>query len=254
MKKMKMITGMVLALLLVTGLQAQTVTPSKKYVTRELGEVKDFNSIMVVGSPDVEYRQGSGKASVSIHGSDNLVGLVEVSSVNGVLRVNYKKGVKIMKGERRLKVVVTSSSLVAVDVEGSADIDLKGTVRGEGLKLSVIGSGDIIAEALEVKNIEAIVKGSGDIELKKVKADAVRARVDGMGDIDIRGVTRQATLLVNGSGDISAYELVAKQVESTVAGSGDIECHATERLDMHVSGSGDIEYKGKPTVVNKKER
>ena len=78
----------VLMFLLVTGIQAQTVTPSKKYITKELNNVSNFSSIRVLGSPDVEYRQSNGsKTTVSIYGSDNLVDLLEVSTVNGVLQI-----------------------------------------------------------------------------------------------------------------------------------------------------------------------
>ena len=47
----------VLMFLCFTGIQAQTVTPSKKYITKELNNVSNFSSIRVLGSPDVEYRQ-----------------------------------------------------------------------------------------------------------------------------------------------------------------------------------------------------
>ena len=44
----------VLMFLCFTGIQAQTVTPSKKYITKELNNVSNFSSIRVLGSPDVE--------------------------------------------------------------------------------------------------------------------------------------------------------------------------------------------------------
>lgn len=223
----------VLMFLLVTGIQAQTVTPSKKYITKELNNVSNFSSISVLGSPDVEYRQSNGsKTTVSIYGSDNLVDLLEVSTVNGVLQVNIKKGVKILSGERRLKVIASSPSLNQVDIKGSADVYLKGTIKGNDLNLNIAGSGDIEAENLQYANIFALVKGSGDIDLKNVKATTVMSEV-------------------NGSGDISAEKLAATNVVATVAGSGDIVCYASGQLDARVSGSGDIEYKGSPSVVNK---
>ena len=152
----------VLMFLLVTGIQAQTVTPSKKYITKELNNVSNFSSIRVLGSPDVEYRQSNGsKTTVSIYGSDNLVDLLEVSTVNGVLQVNIKKGVKILSGERRLKVIAFSPSLNQVDIKGSADVYLKGTIKGNDLNLNIAGSGDIEAENLQYTNIFALVKGSG---------------------------------------------------------------------------------------------
>ena len=223
----------VLMFLLVTGIQAQTVTPSKKYITKELNNVSNFSSIRVLGSPDVEYRQSNGsKTTVSIYGSDNLVDLLEVSTVNGVLQVNIKKGVKILSGERRLKVIASSPSLNQVNIKGSADVYLKGTIKGNDLNLNIAGSGDIEAENLQYVNIFALVKGSGDIDLKNVKATTVMSEV-------------------NGSGDISAEKLAATNVVATVAGSGDIVCYASRQLDARVSGSGDIEYKGSPSVVNK---
>ena len=242
----------VLMFLLVTGIQAQTVTPSKKYITKELNNVSNFSSISVLGSPDVEYRQSNGsKTTVSIYGSDNLVDLLEVSTVNGVLQVNIKKGVKILSGERRLKVIASSPSLNQVNIKGSADVYLKGAIKGNDLNLNIAGSGDIEAENLQYTNIFALVKGSGDIDLKNVKATTVMSEVNGSGDINIKGSAQKATLTVNGSGDISAEKLAATNVVATVAGSGDIVCYASRQLDARVSGSGDIKYKGSPSVVNK---
>lgn len=239
----------VLMFLLVTGIQAQTVTPSKKYITKELNNVSNFSSISVLG---IEYRQSNGsKTTVSIYGSDNLVDLLEVSTVNGVLQVNIKKGVKILSGERRLKVIASSPSLNQVNIKGSADVYLKGAIKGNDLNLNIAGSGDIEAENLQYTNIFALVKGSGDIDLKNVKATTVMSEVNGSGDINIKGSAQKATLTVNGSGDISAEKLAATNVVATVAGSGDIVCYASRQLDARVSGSGDIKYKGSPSVVNK---
>lgn len=253
MRKLKVTCMLaVLVFLFVAGIQAQTVTPSKKYITKELNNVSNFSSIEVLGSPDVEYRQSSGsQTKVSIYGSDNLVDLLDVSTVNGVLKVNIKKGVKILSGERRLKVIASSPSLNQVEIKGTADVFLKGTIKGADLNLNITGSGDIEAENLQYTNLSSFVKGSGDIDLKNVKATTVRTIVSGSGDVDIKGSTQWATLTVNGSGDISAEKLTATEVVATVAGSGDITCYASKKLDAKVSGSGDIEYKGSPSIVNK---
>ena len=59
-----------------------------------------------------------------------------------MLQVNIKKGVKILSGERRLKVIASSPSLDDVDIKGSADVYLKGTLKGADLNLNITGSGD----------------------------------------------------------------------------------------------------------------
>lgn len=73
------VTSMLVMLMFmcITSMQAQSITPSKKYITKELNNVSNFSSIRVLGSPDVEYRQSSdSKTTVSIYGSDNLVDLL----------------------------------------------------------------------------------------------------------------------------------------------------------------------------------
>ena len=248
MKNLKITFLIATFVLFAMGIQAQTVTPSKNYITREVNNVTDFNSIRVLGSPDVEYRQSNGaKTTVYIYGSDNLVDVLEVTTVNGVLQVKMKEGVTILRGERRLKVVASSSALSHVDVQGSADVNLKGTVQGSDLQLNVIGSGD----DLQVANIIATVKGSGDIDLKNVKATKVDIQVSGSGDVEVKGVTEKAVMKLVGSGDISADKLIATHVTAAVSGSGDIECYASQQLDATVDGSGDIEYSGNPPIVNK---
>lgn len=252
MKNLKITFLIATFVLFAIGIQAQTVTPSKNYITREVNNVTDFNSIRVLGSPDVEYRQSNGaKTTVYIYGSDNLVDLLEVTTVNGMLQVKMKEGVTILRGERRLKVVASSSALSHVDVQGSADVNLKGTVQGSDLQLNVIGSGDIDADDLQVTNIIATVKGSGDIDLKNVKATKVDIQVSGSGDVEVKGVTEKAVMKLVGSGDISADKLIATHVTAAVSGSGDIECYASQQLDATVGGSGDIEYSGNPSIVNK---
>lgn len=184
------VTSMLVMLMFmcITSMQAQSITPSKKYITKELNNVSNFSSIRVLGSPDVEYRQNSdSKTTVSIYGSDNLVDLLEVSTVNGVLQVNIKKGVKILSGERRLKVIASSPSLDDVDIKGSADVYLKGTLKGADLNLNITGSGDIEAENLQYTNLSAFIKGSGDIDVKNVKATTVKTIVSGSGDVKMKG-------------------------------------------------------------------
>jgi DUF4097 and DUF4098 domain-containing protein YvlB len=183
-----------------------------------------------------------------------LVDLLEVSTANGVLQVNIKKGVKILSGERRLKVIASSPSLDEVDIKGSADVYLKGTIKGADLTLNITGSGDIEAENLQYTNLSAYIKGSGDIDVKNVKGTTVKTIVSGSGDVNIKGTAKWAALTVNGSGDISADKLAATEVIATVSGSGDISCYASKQLDAKVSGSGDIEYKGNPTILNKQGR
>lgn len=249
-----------LALLIVacacqTVLQTQSITPSKKYITKELPRTGEFHAISVSGSPDVEYRQSNDASSaISISGPDNLVDLLEVAVENGTLQVNFKKNIRITGGEYRLKVIASSPSLREVNLKGSADIYLQGDLKGTDLKLDITGSGDIEAENLQYDNITMLIKGSGDIDAKEIKTATLKASISGSGDIDLKGAAQKATLSVSGSGDISADRLTASHVTASISGSGDISCHASDHLDAKITGSGNIRYKGNPATLNKQGR
>ncbi len=47
------VTSMLVMLMFmcITSMQAQSITPSKKYITKELNNVSNFSSIRVLGSP-----------------------------------------------------------------------------------------------------------------------------------------------------------------------------------------------------------
>ena len=79
-------------------------------------------------------------------------------------------------------------------------------------EFSVSGSGDLVFEDLDCKNLTSKVSGSGDITLK-------------------------------GKADEARY---------SVSGSGDARVYAKDNMNLSVSGSGDIRYKGPANVNKSK--
>ena len=243
------------------------VTASNNYVTKDI-RVKNFNGIKVIGSPDVVYTQQSGKPRVEIYAADNIVDLLDINIKDNTLIVKFKEGYSI--SYKKMEVRVFAEELDNVSVVGSGDITLKNGLKTDNLRLSIAGSGDINGKDIECKQLEASVAGSGDINhsnvrcqsmklsvagsgdiaLKNIKAGTVQASVAGSGDISLEGNAEKAEYSVAGSGDIDADRLKTKSVEASTAGSGDIECHATEYLKAKRTGSGEIGYKGNPSVEN----
>lgn len=60
------------------GFGSKTVKASKNYVTKDI-KVDNFTKLSVAGSPDVTYTQKSGKPTVEVYTSDNIVDLLDVS-------------------------------------------------------------------------------------------------------------------------------------------------------------------------------
>lgn len=247
MRRISLIILAVTCIIAATTAQAQTVTASKKYITKTV-KADNFHSIVVNGSPTVIYQQKAGAPSIEIYGSDNIVPLIETSVKNGVLTVRFKKNTNI-RNIQKLEVRVTSPRLIEATVKGSGDIEMPKGVKVDGkFTLLVNGSGDINGQNIICEELVAKVSGSGDIELKETVATTIKALVAGSGDIDLTGKCETASYEVAGSGDIRATRLKATHVTASVKGSGDIECTAIETLTGSSKGSGEVEYKGNPEV------
>lgn len=72
---------------------SKTVKASKNYVTKDI-KVDNFTKLSVAGSPDVTYTQKSGKPTVEVYTSDNIVDLLDIRVKDNTLYVGFKKNVK----------------------------------------------------------------------------------------------------------------------------------------------------------------
>ena len=71
------------------GFGSKTVKASKNYVTKDI-KVNNFTKLSVAGSPDVTYTQKSGKPTVEVYTSDNIVDLLDIRVKDNTLDV-YKR-------------------------------------------------------------------------------------------------------------------------------------------------------------------
>lgn len=228
---------------------AQTrITGNKRYTTEKIRVSSDFTAINVKGSPDVYYTQVSGKPSVEIYGSSNIIPYLDVFVENGTLIVKYKSNTSI-NNPGKLEVRVSAPDVTTMRVSGSGDIYIENGINtSDDLQFFVQGSGDIQGRNINCNNLSVKVQGSGDINLSAVDCANAEANVHGSGDIQLKGHARNAYYRVHGSGDISAQDMKVNNVEAYVHGSGDIRCHAVDQLKGKVSGSGDVGYKGSPEI------
>ncbi len=127
-------------------------------------------------------------------------------------------------------------------------VDVYITVRKlEGL--SVSGSGKITGESKFVTGeMDISVSGSGDVELD-LEADAIDTGISGSGKIQLTGSVNTMDISISGSGRMSAEDLHTERCKISISGSGSCRIYVTKEIDAHVSGSGNIYYRGDPDKV-----
>lgn len=167
--------------------------------------VADVTAVSVSVPMKLVVLQGEREA-LTLEGDERALSEIETVVENGTLRIRVAKG-RSGRARHRIRGVLSVKTLASIALAGSGDV-IAPRLRGEALRLSVTGSGDI----------------------------------------HVGGKVASLRASITGSGDIRAAELEARRVKVEIVGSGDALVWAVESLDVSVAGSGDVRYLGEPQV------
>ncbi|TPI34708.1 DUF2807 domain-containing protein [Mesorhizobium sp. B3-1-6] len=92
------------------------------------------------------------------------------------------------------------------------------------------------------------ILGSGDLALDKINQPALRLDIRGSGSVTAAGTAQTIDLRVSGSGSGHLKDLTAQSAKIDIRGSGDAEITAQADADVLISGSGDVDIYGHPTM------
>ena len=112
-------------------------------------------------------------------------------------------------------------------------------------KVHLSGSGNIISQnqIMGSDKVDLSVSGSGNIKVN-LHAPSVEAQMSGSGDINLSGEAKRFEGSLSGSGNIRAMDLKTEETAIRISGSGNADVFASTKLDVRVTGSGDVRYKG----------
>lgn len=198
-------------------------------VITEKRSVGNFDSLGVSGSFDIFLVKGK-EGDLTIKIEENLLPYLVTEVDNGKLKIKWKTGTSI-NTRKGVEITVAIESIEAIGLSGSGDIVGKDVIKSDTFEVAVSGSGDLELE-LDVEKMEAAVSGSGNMELK--------------------GTATNFEAAVAGSGDIDGVNLKTEKASLRVSGSGGITITVLNELDAKVSGSGNVKYKGNPSVEDVK--
>ncbi len=209
--------------------------------------IEYVTGIEIDGSMDVEIIP-SDTFRVVIVAQENIAKLVMIEPFGNVAKISYKPRVNVIPTDVA-KVVFYMPELTSVDIDGSGDVYIFDEYEfDDRMSLTIDGSGDITIESIICDHLETTINGSGDIEAGIV-ANLIETVVRGSGDIEYFGTSATHTIMVSGSGDTDAFDLHTLETYIDISGSGNALVWAEELLDIYISGSGDVTYKGNPQLV-----
>lgn len=187
-----------------------------------------FNSIELQISENVVISYGE-KQEVVARGHANIIEKLKTSVVNGTWEIALQHG---CYNFYEMKIFITIPDLKKVEANGS---------------------GDILIENFSNKgNLNIENNGSGKISLDSVTGtEILDVRMAGSGAVQCYGSLRDLKKLmvaISGSGAFRGFPATTGDCTILSSGSGDCEVTVNNNLDVTITGSGNIYYKGSPEI------
>ncbi len=245
------------------AVQLQAQIRGNGHIEEQSRALSGFTAITSTGSVDVYVKQGNA-FSVVVRADDNLLSYIKTEVKNNTLIISVTRNIWRAK---TLEVHITMKNLQKVVLTGSGDFYCKSPFTTQNLQFILTGSGDAKA-VLKAKNVQVKVSGSGDVDVSGIhgnlgievngsgditatglQLETCSLKVAGSGGVELKGRTDQLTMVVAGSGDVAAGGLAAVNVNAHNTGSGDVFVNAIDKLEVSLSGSGDLSYTGNPAVL-----
>jgi hypothetical protein len=193
----------------------------------ETRTVQAFDSINLICSADVYITQ-DGTNTVEVEADENVIDLISTDVSDGMLIITMLPTTTI----GRVRVYVTMDEVTS---------------------LNTVSSGDIIGQTqINADDLSLTIGSSGNMDLD-INVETLTTRISSSGSMTLTGTVPTHTATLSSSGRLNAYNLITESTIVSVGGSGDANIYASSELDATVMSSGDINYKGNPTIVNEQD-
>ncbi|MCC8197815.1 MAG: DUF2807 domain-containing protein [Tannerellaceae bacterium] len=225
---------------------SNTVKGNGKVITQEIS-ISDYEEISMAGSVEFEYEQSNGAPSLFVTVDENILPYLDIKTKGKTLEIGVKKdswrGVNIRPTVYKIR--SSSKNLRKLNAAGSGKFYVNGNLQTNRTEFNLAGSGQILLQGqIQADEIKFNIAGSGKANAHHLLAKKFDGSVAGSGRLVVGGTAQEASYRVAGSGNVKAYDYKAEKVSASVSGSGKVEVSVTGHLEAHVSGSGNITYKG----------
>ena len=170
------------------------------------------------------YQSETTDITISI--DSNLEEFVQTEVVNGILEIKSSRRAGIRPTENAITIHLPEITKLAVS--GTGKIFLIDTIFSESLHLEISGSGEIEGE-VECANLSANISGSGKMTLT--------------------GKSQIARFGASGTATYECVQMEANRLNITASGSVKALVNAIEYLELRISGTGNIQYRGSPIIT-----
>jgi hypothetical protein len=231
MKKMKLDRTFFLALITLTvagflsGCNEIQGVNGNGNVSTEQRHVDPFSAIDVGGAFQIVLRQGD-TVSLILEADENLLQHIITEVRNNQLEISTDRNIGRFE---KLKAIITFKSLDEINLHGAVELWSEKSLNFNDL--SIDGSGATEMEmTMTVQKLLLTLTGSSEVTLS--------------------GTAREVDSRMSGATDLKADDFETNILTMDMSGAGEADVYVTEKMDVTVTGAGDVRYRGEPQQIN----
>ena len=192
--------------------------------------ISDFSGIDLAEAGNVVVSQGAIQEVVAT-GHTNIIDRIRKEVSGDTWKIDFEKG---RYKDYELTINITVPNLKSISLSGSGHITVNDFIDQSELDIDLSGSGQIdLYRFTGPKNMDVDISGSGTIT--------------GNSEIPL---LQNANIKISGSGRYDGFPIMSDDCKIKMSGSGNCNVSVRNTLDVTISGSGTVYYRGNPTVMD----
>jgi hypothetical protein len=192
--------------------------------------IADFNKIRVYNAPELYIIQGDTQ-SVVVEAEDNMFQalLFHIDPFEKRLFIDFDE--VCVDDIDHFKIFITVDTLKELDLKGGGEVWVQGTMTTERLDI--------------------LISGTVDVNINYLKASLLRTDISGAGTVRVSNgdTLSKHSFNASGLGSFFGFGMPTRKMEVTVSGGSAIQSTVSDTLDVSISGTADVYYKGYPVIL-----
>jgi len=213
-----------------------------------------FSRVSNRGMGNLHLVQGETE-SLRIEGREELKARVRTEVKDGTLEIRFEYDwwdwlSWAFMGPWKLDLYLTMHDINGIALHGAGNLDCP-KIETTDLEFNQSGAGNSVIDSLSATELKVKHSGAGNLAIKSLTVENLSVDHSGVGNIDLSGQAARQDVHLSGAGNYSAASLESQDVVVKQSGVGNAHVWAVTTLDASLSGAGNIDYRGTPTVTQK---
>jgi phage shock protein PspC (stress-responsive transcriptional regulator) len=209
--------------------------PETKEETSDQYGLTDFDELEVSGIFDVRITRGD-EYAIELTGPESEKEKYKIDRQGSTLVIDYEddRGIDWSRdflSVDEIKINITMPKLEKIKAKGAGKINFK-QFEAQDLDIDIVGAVDVTGE---------------------VEANDVTLHLSGASKLSLEGSGNNMDATVQGASSLRAYDFKVRNAFIEVNGASSAKVNVTDHLEMEEGIASDIDYKGNPSTVTKRD-